>query len=158
MGIVEIKAPNLPPEGWGSKVSVFLAGSIEQGAAREWQAEVVEALSDLNIIVFNPRRDVWDPSLPNTLDCPEFVEQVNWELKYLHSVDYVLFYFDPGTVSPISLLELGMCLPRRNFETVVCCPEGYGRKGNVDITCDFAFCKRVEELDRAVDWIRWKVS
>ena len=39
------------------KSSVFLAGSIEMGSAVEWQAQVTDALRDLDIIVLNPRRE-----------------------------------------------------------------------------------------------------
>jgi hypothetical protein len=42
-------------------------------------------------------------------------------------------YFDPNTLSPISLLELG--LHAKSGKLIVCCPEGFYRKGNVDIVC-----------------------
>ena len=44
-------------------------------------------------------------------------------------------YFSPGTKSPISLLELGLIV---NSDTlvIVYCPDGFWRKGNVDIVCD----------------------
>jgi hypothetical protein len=40
-------------------------------------------------------------------------------------------YFVPGTISPISLMELGLFANK----CVVYCPEGFERKGNVDIVC-----------------------
>jgi hypothetical protein len=43
-------------------------------------------------------------------------------------------YFDPNTKSPISLLELGLFAQSKKL--IVCCPRGFWRKGNVDITCD----------------------
>lgn len=42
-------------------------------------------------------------------------------------------FFDPGTKAPISLLELG--LYAGSGRLVVCCPEGYWRRGNVQIVC-----------------------
>jgi hypothetical protein len=40
-------------------------------------------------------------------------------------------YFDENTKSPISLLELG--LYASSGKMIVYCPEGFWRKGNVDI-------------------------
>lgn len=46
----------------------------------------------------------------------------------------VCFYFDPNSKSPITLLELGLVLGSGK-ETIVCCPKGFWRKGNIDVTC-----------------------
>ena len=43
-------------------------------------------------------------------------------------------YFDPETKSPISLLELGLFANSGKIHVI--CPEGFWRKGNVDIVCD----------------------
>ena len=42
-------------------------------------------------------------------------------------------YFDPNTKSPISLLELGLFA--KSGKLIVYCPEGFWRKGNVDVVC-----------------------
>ena len=42
--------------------TVFLAGSIEMGAAWDWQKYVEKKLKKENITLFNPRRDDWDSS------------------------------------------------------------------------------------------------
>ncbi len=110
--------------------SVFLAGSIEMGEAEEWQAKVIETLEDMDIHVMNPRRDDWNPEW--TADDPFFKEQVEWELYYLALTHVVFMYFDPNTKSPVSLLELGLHVGSR---LIVCCPDGFWRKGNVDIVC-----------------------
>src|SRR5262245_25207694 len=39
--------------------SVFLAGSIEMGLAEPWQAQIEQALGDLDVVNLNPRRDEW---------------------------------------------------------------------------------------------------
>lgn len=114
------------------KASVFLAGSIEMGAAVEWQAQVTDALRDLDIIVLNPRREAWDATWPQSIDFAPFREQVEWELEAQERADLIVFYFAPGTRAPITLLELGLGARRR---AIVCCPDGYWRKGNVDIVC-----------------------
>lgn len=125
-----IKAPgNIPPH----KAAVFLAGSIEMGAAVDWQAEAGRVLSEVGWTVLNPRRDDWDSSWEQSITNPQFREQVEWELAALDAAEKILLYFAPGTKSPISLLELG--LHAASGKLVVVCPEGFWRKGNVDIVC-----------------------
>lgn len=53
---------------------VFLAGSIEMGAAVDWQADVIarlEAWPDSErLVVLNPRRPDWDPSWEQDISNP----------------------------------------------------------------------------------------
>jgi hypothetical protein len=120
-----------------NNLSVFLAGSIEMGNAENWQDTVIDALKEYNYIdILNPRRTDWDSSWDQSIDNPQFKEQVNWELDRLEDADYIFMYFQPKTISPISLLELGMFAAHKTM--IVVCPEGYFRKGNVDIVCDRA--------------------
>jgi len=116
------------------KYSIFLAGSIEMDKAEKWQEMVANALKEFDINIFNPRRDDWDSSWKQTVEDPNFYEQVNWELDALGSADLIVLYFQPGTKSPISLLELGLHAMQDNV--IVCCPEGFWRKGNVEIVCE----------------------
>jgi hypothetical protein len=113
--------------------SVFLAGSIEMGQAEDWQARVEHALQDLDIVLLNPRRDEWDASWVQSIANPQFREQVEWELSGLEQAAIVAMYFAPATKAPITLLELGLTAPSGRL--VVCCPDGYWRKGNVEIVC-----------------------
>lgn len=116
--------------------SIFLAGSIEQGGAIDWQRAAIQRLLDAraDLTVFNPRRDAWDPTWDQHPDNPQFLEQVTWELDHLEAADQVLFVFDPATRSPITLMELGLMLPQRPGRVVIACPPGYWRRGNVLIT------------------------
>jgi len=114
--------------------SVFLAGSIEMGAAEDWQKDTERYLKPYDCTVLNPRRDDWDSSWAQTIHDPNFVEQVEWELKGLHDASSIMLYFAPGTQSPISLLEFGL-YARYSEKLRVCCPDGFWRKGNVDIVC-----------------------
>lgn len=126
-----VKPPTpLPPE--GPSPSVFLAGSIEMGLAEDWQIQVARALSDLDVLILNPRRDEWDASWEQSIDNPLFREQVEWELAALERAD-VVAYFAPATKAPVTLLELGLCA--RAGRLVVCCPAGYWRRGNVQVVC-----------------------
>ena len=120
---------------------IFLAGSIDMGKAENWQAVVEKSLEHLPVTILNPRRDDFDPNLEQNIKNPEFRKQVDWELDAIWSSDYVLFYFDPGGYAPVTMMELGIVSERVNrgdygIEVLVCCPEGFWRKGNVDIVCD----------------------
>ena len=126
----EIKAPN---ERVYHGRSVFLAGSIEMGKAVDWQAQVKEILKDSDWTILNPRRDDWDSSWVQSIENPQFREQVVWELDAQDDADKIFMYFAPETKSPISLLELG--LYAGTGKMVVVCPEGFWRKGNVEIVC-----------------------
>ena len=142
-----IKPPQKTP--YTSQPKVFLAGSIEMGVAENWQSRVEKMLANTNAIIFNPRRDDWDASWVQSIDNPQFREQVEWELDCLERADVVAMYFDPTTKSPISLLELGL-FARTDSVLVVCCPDGFWRKGNVDIVCNRYEVKQVKNIDELV--------
>jgi len=128
--IIQSPDPLLP-----GTYGVFLAGSIEMGAAVNWQQQVCDTFrDDKNIILYNPRRDDWDSSWKQEITNPAFNQQVNWELNALDAADLIVMYLAPGTQSPITLLELG--LHAHSKKLIVCCPEGFWRKGNVDIVCE----------------------
>lgn len=148
---IEVQAPNevvLDTE----YVNVFLAGSIELGQAEHWQKRVIDALSDKPIRFLNPRRDDWDSSWSQDINNDEFVEQVVWELTSLEMAQIVIMYFDPNTKSPISLLELG--LHAKEQKLVVLCPEGFWRKGNVDVVCEYYSINQVDTFDELIEFIR----
>ena len=119
------------------KQSIFLAGSIDMGNAYDWQQQVIDAFKDINgIRFFNPRRNDWDSSWEQSIDNPEFVEQVNWELDHIKFADIMVVVFDPLGAAPITLMELGHSVATRTKHGLfVCCPEGFWRKGNVDVLC-----------------------
>ncbi len=113
--------------------SIILAGSNEMGKAIDWQQEIVDLLKDEDVIILNPRRDNWDSSWIQSIDNPQFREQVEWELYGVENATMILMCFMPNTISPISMLELGLCIKNRNV--IVYCPNEFHRKGNIDVTC-----------------------
>lgn len=126
-----IKAPG---ELFGLEQRIFLAGSIEMGAAEDWQVKIENLFKDAeNTVILNPRRDDWDSSWVQSIEDPQFYEQVTWELDAMKIADLILMYFSPETKSPITLLELGLNATSKKL--VVCCPDGFWRKGNVEIVC-----------------------
>ena len=148
MKVIEIQSPNPLKLKKGYK-SIFLAGSIEMGKAVEWQSKLIESVPDKPYIFFNPRRDDWDNSWEQEITDKNFRQQVEWELKALEVADIIIMYFDPKTKSPISLLELG--LHAREGKLIVLCPEGFYRKGNIDITCKKYGIRQVETFEELTD-------
>jgi hypothetical protein len=137
MSVTVITAPDyigLSPK----KISIFLGGSIEMGVARDWQTELIQHLNTTKyadkIEILNPRRLAWDASWP--IDDPNHEElgnQINWELYYQDKADVLIYNFARGTVSPITLLELGTYSARNPLIHI---EGGYKRHANVKITAD----------------------
>lgn len=139
-----------------SAPSVFLAGSIEMGVAEDWQSQIEQALEDLDILILNPRRDEWDASWVQSIDNPSFREQVEWELAGLERATVVAMYFAPATKAPVTLLELGLCA--RAGRLVVCCPEGFWRRGNVEVVCRRYGVPLVDTLQHLIAQIRGRLE
>ncbi len=154
--MIEIKAPNPIVGHYNSLRRIFLAGSIEMGVAEKWQDRICKDLNDFDILLLNPRRDDWDSSWTQEASDPQFSKQVNWEQDQMLEADIVVFYFDPQTKSPITLLELGLSLARDYLHQniLVCCPDGYWRKGNVDIVCKRAGITVLNSYSELVDNLR----
>ena len=138
-----------------NRYSVFLAGSIEGDTAQKWQDIVIEKLKDTSVTLLNPRRDEWDTSWKQDINNRIFNEQVIWELEALEKANLVIMYFDKSTKSPISLLELGLFA--QSGKLVVCCPEGFWRKGNVDIVCERYGALQVQNLEDLIKEVKKKL-
>ena len=128
-----IKSPNVIPTE-DSRLKLFLGGSIDMGKSENWQARIEKQLSNYNVIVLNPRRDDWNKEWKPINTDKNFRKQVEWELSALEASDIVVMYFAPGSQSPISLLEFG--LYAKTGKLIVLCPDGFWRKGNVDIVSE----------------------
>ncbi|MFZ5439767.1 MAG: nucleoside 2-deoxyribosyltransferase domain-containing protein [Myxococcota bacterium] len=139
-----------------SRPTVFLAGSIELGTAEDWQTRATTVLEDLGVVVLNPRREAWDVSWEQRARFPPFREQVEWELDALGRADLVLMHFEPATKSPVTLLELGLFAA--SGKLVVSCPDGFWRKGNVEIVCERFHVPLVDSLDAALERVRVKLG
>ena len=64
----------------------------------------------------------------------------------MEAADIIAVYLHPGTESPVSMLELG--LHARSGKVVVACPEGFLRRGNVQVVCQRLGIEIVDSLDR----------
>lgn len=154
------KAPQKYPS--DSKFTVFLGGSIEQGKAELWQDTLTEKLKDFDIRILNPRREDYDAGQKQSIDNPYFKEQVTWELDGLDRSDLIVMYLQPDTLSPISMMEIGLYINTLdwNKHMIICCPEGFWRKGNIEVLVDrFPFhCKLVNSLEELESMVVRKIN
>jgi hypothetical protein len=132
--------------------TVFLAGSIDLGAADAWQARAEAALSDTDWVVLNPRRDDWDNSWAQRLDDERFRGQVEWELEGLERATRIAMYFAEGSKAPITLLELG--LVARSGRLAVACAPDFWRRGNVEVVCARYGVRLFDTLEALISEIR----
>lgn len=149
MPAIETQSPNRIKPGL---INIFLGGSIEMGTATQWQKVVIESLSDLPVQFLNPRRDDWNKDWIQSIDNPEFRKQVEWELNSLELSDIIIFYIDPNTKSPITLMELG--IHSKSNKAIVFCPDGFWRKGNIDVLCQFYDIYQVNSFDELINEVR----
>jgi hypothetical protein len=134
-----------------TKKSVFLAGSIEQGKAVDWQADAARSLQINGFNVFNPRRNDWDSSWKQEFVDPQMNQQIGWEDNALNLADYIIFYLQPGTQSPISLFEFGKFL--HSGKVLMVCPKGFWRKANVDFECAKYNVPQFDTVDEAIIYL-----
>lgn len=119
---------------------VFLAGTIDNGASRDWQSEwIAEIQSDTKtyqhypFTIVNPRRPDWNTDW--TKDNDELVRQIRWELNGLNTSTDIFMWLEPNSKSPISLLEMGLFASSGNL--LVGCPEMFYRYENVRQTVEW---------------------
>lgn len=121
-----------------NKITIFLGGSIELGKVRDWQSDLIQWLKSHELAeyltVLNPRRMAWNSSWP--IDDPNHAElrqQIEWELKAQDRVHLPVYLFAANTLSPITLLELGLYAAKN---PVLCVEDGYLRAANVIVTAE----------------------
>ena len=145
-----IKSPSeLPIQ--NQRLKIFLGGSIDMGKTENWQARIEQELKHKNVIILNPRRDDWNKEWKPVSTDKNFREQVEWELSALEFADIIIMYFAPNSQSPISLLELG--LYAKSGKLMVVCPNGFWRKGNVDIVAErynISIFNTLDEITEAI--------
>ena len=106
--------------------SLFLAGGIT--GCPDWQAEMVEKLSDTDLTLLNPRRKDFPVDDPNAAK-----EQITWEWHHLDKAKAISFWFAKETVQPITLLELGKWLSHGLKKLFIGIHPEYSRRQDVEI-------------------------
>lgn len=151
--MVEVNPPTIYP---AKNFSIFLAGSIEQGKAIEWQKQIVEELYHHSGTIYNPRRSDYDVTQKQDINNEYFFKQVSWEMKYIRESTFLIFYFQKDTLSPITIGELYYCAASGK-KCIVCCEEGFWRKGNIDIVCYEHNIPQVSSLQELVQRIKLEI-
>jgi hypothetical protein len=136
--------------------SVFLSGTVDMGTAADWRSPLTSLLSHQRITIINPLRDNWDESWKQDISNPEFKGQVAWELDYMEQADLIAIYLAPRSQSPVSMLEFG--LHAKGGKVVVCCPEGFGRRGNIQIVCERFGIPLVATIEELAELIIKKIG
>lgn len=138
------------------RIKIFLGGSIDMGNSENWQEKIEQELSTSNVVLLNPRRDDWNKNWKPISTDSNFRIQVEWELEALEFADIIIMYFAPNSQSPISLLEFG--LYAKTNKLIVLCPEGFWRKGNVDIVAEKYHVQSVQSFDELILELKKRVN
>lgn len=127
--------------------SVFLAGTTNKVDPTDWRETLSSSLSDVPVTIYNPYRTDWDSSWREDISFAPYREQAEWELDMQMKADIVVIYFHPATQAAVSLLELGICM-RVPEKAIVVCPEGYWKRGNVQIVCEKFGVELLDNVDQ----------
>ena len=123
----------------------LLAGSIEGGRAEPWQGALIHLLADSGLTILDPRRDDWDASWVDRDECSPFPGAGGLGASTGSSGRTGWRCTSPrAPAPPVTLLELGLVAASK--PVVVCCPEGFWRKGNVDAVCRRFGIPQVDDL------------
>jgi hypothetical protein len=145
-------------------VAIFLAGSINMGDSKDWQAEVTDKFKNMeNVVILNPRRDDWDSSWKQEITNDQFFTQVDWEHQGLEAADVIAMHFEgvngkpiEKSLSPITLLELGLFAGTN--KVIVDCAKDYWRRGNVEYICHHYNIPLVDNMDDFLDLVDKRVK
>lgn len=148
-----------PDDAWPTSTapSVFLAGTIDNGTSFNWQQLVIDALASTNCVIFNPRKATWDSTLDPKEVTSALRRQVDWEQAAMCASSIVFFHFVGGSVSPISLLEYGVCYGL-DKSTIVSCSADYFRFGNIKIMQDSIQEPTYTDFNKAVQFLKQCLS
>ncbi|OGO83743.1 MAG: hypothetical protein A2Y18_01670 [Clostridiales bacterium GWD2_32_19] len=136
------------------RLKLFLAGGITN--CSDWQKELANKLMDLDIIVYNPRREKY----PSGLE--EVEKQIRWEYEKLKKSDIISVWFAHETIQPITLYELGKWVNShiKDKHFFIGIDPEYERKIDVEIQTklaledngifDFVFYENIDDLAKAV--------
>lgn len=132
------------------RVRIFLGGSIDNGKAPNWQANISKILKNQNqnIYILNPRRINWDPGATKET----IRDQIWWELSAQSCSDIRFYYLDKDSQSPETLLEIGFY--GRQLGNIVYCPKEYFRYDNVSMTCKWFSVPCFDNLEDAVSELK----
>lgn len=142
-------APEYFPSDDDMPLSIYLAGAIDMGAAVDWQAYVIDQLSDQPVRILNPRRAT--PFTPDMLD-----EQVLWELDAMDRVNWILMWFPKDSKAPVAMFESGIYW--NDDKLIIGAENGFYRRRNLELTADFYQRTLYPQLDDLLMVLRGRIS
>jgi hypothetical protein len=136
---------------------IFLAGGITNCV--NWQAQVVDGLRDLDVVILNPLRTIWPTDDPDASR-----KQIAWEFAMMRKASCIAFWFTANTLQPITLFELGSWLMFLQMKPNGVLPEsillgvdpGYARLDDISeqIRCSHLPLQLVSSLDEHITQLR----
>ena len=139
-------------------VKLFLAGSITD--CPDWQSQVIKQLKDVEgLTIFNPRRKDFPMGDPT-----EAEKQIVWEYNHLKEADVISFWFDKGSLGPITLYELGRWA-NSSDKKLICVGMDleYKRKQDVEIQTrlskpdtrfSYTILSLVDDIERTLHYVK----
>lgn len=135
---------------------IFLAGTIGGGVKSEtshkvnWQKEAIELIDKTypycNFTIFNPRRDNW----PEKGDKANIDYQIQWELDHMEKADQIVMNILGDSLSPITLMEMGLWAGKDPSKLIVHCPKDFWRYDNVYNLCERYGITRYDSLESMI--------
>ncbi|MDG1333826.1 MAG: nucleoside 2-deoxyribosyltransferase domain-containing protein [Crocinitomicaceae bacterium] len=110
------------------RASVFLAGSMATTRKNNWRQTATRT--------FQAAYHFFDPTNPrhNNLNDEEMRNHIKWELEAMKLSDIIILNFLPDSLSPISLVEIGMYISSNKL--VVVCPKEFYKWRYIDTLCN----------------------
>ena len=139
------------PEPLKEGKSLFLGGGIT--GCWDWQSVMLEGLKNLDILVFNPRRNF----APQDAE-----EQICWEIHALKAAKAISFWFSHETIQPITLFELGRWTAKiaEGKPVFVGVDPGYERRKDIEIQLRVerpeikVVCKLSDLIGQVKEWAK----
>ena len=110
-----------------------------------------------SVLLLNDLQPDWDESWVEDIQDLRFRNQVEWELDHMKVADLVVVYFAAEGLSAVSLLEFGLCTAKMDGgkgSMIVCCEQGYARRGNVQVVCARYGIGLLDSLDCLADEVK----
>ena len=84
--------------------SLYLAGPFEGG---EWRDDVITAMSDLDVDIYDPRNGVWETPAALDLTAGAFAGMLDWQLANAEQARVVIVWLPAGASAMTATLQLG---------------------------------------------------
>lgn len=125
---------------------VYLSGAM---TGEDWQSKFTNELDSLRVDVFSPRY----PS-SHTVTPPDGLFE--WEIDHMSIANVIAFNFIPDEDCSSALIALGMYA--KTDRIIVCCPDGFFKKGDIDALCNREDIPQVDSLDLLIKWTIARIS